>query len=151
MLRGLPCLGSFSAVQLIRHMEQPPTWGPTLHQALKGAPWMGSYSVVQRLRHLVGQPLYCSAADVACGEREAIVMSPHPTVTQQYHLACTAACLSSTGIFYHHLVPHIPSIRLSAVNSSPRPGIAPHSLNSSSQPLPLPGNPCSCPAYVWLR
>ena len=55
-LRGLPCLGSFSAVQLIRHMEQPPTWGPTLHQALKGAPWVGSYSADRRIRHLKGHP-----------------------------------------------------------------------------------------------
>ena len=48
-LRGLPCLGSFSAVQGIRHKEGPP--------------WLGSYSVVQCLKHLMGQPLYCSAAD----------------------------------------------------------------------------------------
>ena len=41
-LTGLPCLGSFSVVQLARHME-------------------GSYSVVQCVRHLMGQALYCSA------------------------------------------------------------------------------------------
>ena len=33
-------------------------------QALKGARWVGSYSVVQCIRHLMGQPLYCSAANV---------------------------------------------------------------------------------------
>ena len=33
----------------------------------------------------------------------------------------------------------------------PRPGIAPQSLNSSSQPLHLPGDQRSCPGYVWLR
>ena len=48
-----------------------------------------------------------------------------------------------------------PSIRLSAVNSSPRPGIAPQSLNSSSQPLSLLGDLHSCPGYgvartVWI-
>ena len=37
---------------------------------------------------------------------------------------------------------HIPSVHLSAVNSSPCPGIAPQSLNSSSQPLCHLG-------YVW--
>ena len=29
-LRGLPCLGSFSIVRRIRHIEGPPGWGPTL-------------------------------------------------------------------------------------------------------------------------
>ena len=46
---------------------------------------------------------------------------------------------SSTGISHHNLLPHIPSIRLSTVNSSPHPGIAHQPLNSSSQPLHLPG------------
>ena len=59
-------------------------------------------------------------------------------MTQQYRLASMAARLSSTGISHHNLLPHIPSIRLSTVNSSPHPGIAPKSLNSSSQLLCLP-------------
>ena len=75
----------------------------------------------------------------------------HPLcLTQQYHLASMAAWLSSTSISHHNLLPHIPSIRLSEGNSSPRPGVAPPSLNSSSQPLPLPGDQCSCPECVWL-
>ena len=61
-----------------------------------------------------------------------------------------AAWLSTTGISHHDLLPHIPSIRLSAVNSSSLTGIVPQSLNSSSQLLPLPGDPRSCLAYVWL-
>ena len=47
-----------------------------------------------------------------------------------------AAWLSSTGISHHDLLPHIPSIHLSTVNSSPQTGIAAQSLNSSS---------CLCP------
>ena len=43
-----------------------------------------------------------------------------------------AACLSPTGISHHNLLPHIPSISLSTANSSPQPGTAPQSLNSSS-------------------
>ena len=43
-----------------------------------------------------------------------------------------AAQLSSTGIFHHSLLPHIPLICLSAVHSSSRPGTAPYSLNFSS-------------------
>ena len=58
-------------------------------------------------------------------------------MTQQYLLASMAARLSSTGISHHNLLPHIPSIYLSTVNSSPRPGIAPQSLNSGSQLLHL--------------
>ena len=53
----------------------------------------------------------------------------HPLcMTQQYRLASMAAWLSSTGISHHSLLPHIPSIHLSAVNSSPHPRIAPQSL-----------------------
>ena len=42
-----------------------------------------------------------------------------------------ASQLSSTGISHHSLLPHIPASRSSTVNSSPRPGITPHSPNSS--------------------
>ena len=56
-----------------------------------------------------------------------------------------AAWLSSTGILHHSLLPHIPLIRLSAVNSSSCPGIAPQSLNSSFYPLHLPGDLPPCP------
>ena len=51
-----------------------------------------------------------------------------------------AAQLSSTGISHHSLLPHISSICLSVVNSSPHPEIEPQSLNSSSQLLHLPGD-----------
>ena len=64
--------------------------------------------------------------------------------------ASMAAWLSSTGLFHHDLLPHIPSIRLSTVNSSPRSGIAPQSLNSSSQLLRLPGDLQPCLGCVWL-
>ena len=65
-------------------------------------------------------------------------------MTQQYHLTSMAAGISSTGISHHSLLPHIPSIRLSAINRSPHPGFSPQSLNSSSQPLRHLG-------YVWLQ
>ena len=109
-----------------------PGWG-SAHQSLKEAPWVGSYSVVQCVRHLMGQPLYCSADNAGVLARE----------TQQYRLASVAARLSSTGISHHNLLLHIPLIRNSAVNSSPRLGIAPQSLYASSQQLRSLG-------YVWL-
>ena len=62
--RGLPCLGSFSVVWRIRHIEGSPFAGVLLcrseHQSLKGAPWVGSYSEVPWVRHLMGQPLFFS-------------------------------------------------------------------------------------------
>ena len=77
-LRGLPCLGSFSVVPCVRHIEGPYSVdgvGPWIllldgvllcrlvDQALKGVPWVGSYSVVQCIRRLMDQPLYFSAAN----------------------------------------------------------------------------------------
>ena len=53
-------------------------------------------------------------------------------------LASLAAGISSTGIFHDLLAP-IPSMHLSEVSSSPRPGISPQCLDSSSQLLHLPG------------
>ena len=61
-------------------------------------------------------------------------------VTQQYRLASMAAWLSSAGISHHSFLPHILSICLSAVNTSPRLEIAPQSLNSGFQLLHLPGD-----------
>ena len=62
--RGLPCLGSFSVVWRIRHIEGSPFAGVLLcrseHQSLKGAPWVGSYPEVPWVRHLMGQPLFFS-------------------------------------------------------------------------------------------
>ena len=75
----------------------------------------------------------------------------HPLhMTQLHHLASLAVWLSSTGIFHHNLLPHIPWIHLSEVNSSAHPRFSPQSLNSSSQPLCLLGDLRPCQGYVWL-
>jgi len=147
VLRGLSCLGSFSAVWRIRHIEGPAAavlLCRLVHQSLKGAPWAGSYSVVQCVRRLMGQPLHCWAANAGMWGGERLWCWLHPLhVTQQYRLAFMATWLSSTGISHYNLFPHIPMICLSEVSSSPHPGIAPQSLNSSFQPLRPLGN-------VWL-
>ena len=77
-------------------------------------------------------------------------MAPSP-VCDSAVSPCFHGCLT----FLHRRFPpqsppSHPSIRLSTVNSSPCTGIAPQSLNSSSQPLPLPGDLHSCMAYVWI-
>ena len=152
-LRGLPCLGSFSVLD---------------SQAHSGSPWLGSYSVDRHIRHLKGHLrggiLLCSSVpqvidgpvslSVSCWRwhvgRGRLWWWLHPLhVPQQYPLASVAARLSPTGISHHNILLHI-SICLSTVNSSPHPGIVPQSLNSSSQPLHLPGDLCPCPGSVWL-
>ena len=72
---------------------------------------------------------------LVCGEREAMGMAPAPTHDSAVLPCSMAAWLSSTGISHHNLLPHTPSIWLSTLNSSPHPGIAPQSLNLSSQPM----------------
>ena len=62
-------------------------------------------------------------------------------------LASMAVWLSSTSISHPSLLPHVSLVCLSAVNSSPCPGIAPQSLHSSFQLLCLLGDLCPCPGY----
>ena len=120
------------------------------HQSLKGVPWVGSCSVVQcQVFDGPASLLFSCRCWRVGGERLWWWLQPL-RMTQQYHLASMCARLSPTGISHHNLLPHFPWICLSAVNSSPHPGIAPQSLNFSSKPLHLPGDLCLCPSYVWL-
>ena len=81
---------------------------------------------------------------LVCGEREAIVMAP-PPVSDSAVLPYFHGCLTFLHRHFHqNLLPHIPSVHVSTDNSSLRPGIAPQSLNSSTQPLHLPGDLCPC-------
>ena len=126
-LKGLPCL-CCSAHQACR---EAPLAGVLLcssrRQSQKGAPWVGSYAIVQCLRRLMGQALCCSTAHAGLWRERGYGDGSAHCVTQQYRLASMAAWLSSTGISQHDLLPHIPLICLSAVNSSPWLGIAPQS------------------------
>ena len=69
---------------------------------------------------------------LVCGEREVMVMAPPPTPDSAVSSCFQGYPAFSTGISHHSLLPHLPSIHFSAVNSSPRLGIAPHS------PTPAP-------------
>ena len=153
-LTGLPCLGSFSVVHRVRHIEGGPLAGVLLcrlaHGAFKGAPRVGSYSVVQWWVFNGPASLLLSCQCWRVGRERLRWWLHHLRMTQQYCLASMAARLSSTGISHHNLLPHIPSIHLSTVNSSSCPGIAPQSLNSNSQPLHFSGDWHPCPGYVWL-
>ena len=80
-----------------------------------------------------------------------MVMASPSTCDSAVLFASMAVQFSSTNISHHSLLPHIPLMCLSTVNSSPRPGIAPQSLRSSFQPLHLPGDLHPCLGYVWLR
>ena len=117
------------------------------HQALKGGLLLCS-SVCQALDGPASLLFRCQCWHVG---RERLWWWLYPLcVTQQYCLASMAAWLSSTGVSHHNLLPHIPSTSLSTINGSPHPGIAPESLNSSSQLLCLPGDLHPCLGYVWL-
>ena len=61
---------------------------------------------------------------LVCGGREAMVMAP-PLLCDSAASPCFHGCpaLLHTDISHHNLFPPIPSIHLSSVNSSPRPGI----------------------------
>ena len=155
-LRGLPFLGSFSIIQCIRYIESPPLAGDlfcrSLHQSLKVAPWVGVLLYSWVCEAFVGPAFLLFSCQCWHVGKERLWWWPHLLhVTQQYSFASLAAWLSSMSISHHNLLPHIPSICLSAVNSSSHSGIAPQSPNSSSQLLNLPGNVHLCPAYVWLQ
>ena len=121
----------------------------SVHQSLKGASWVGSCCVVQCLRCLMGQPFIVHLPMLPCGEREAMVMAPPPMRDAAVLPCFHAAQLSPTGISHYSLLPHIPLICLSTVNSSPCPGIAPQSLDSSSQLLAHSRVPASL-SGVWM-
>ena len=122
----------------------------SVSRALKEASWLGSCSVIQCIRHLMSQTLLFSCW-CWCVGREAMVTAP-PPMRDSAVSPCFHGCLALLHRHSHHnLLPHILSIHLSTVDRSPHPGIAPKSLNSSSQPLCLPGDLCPCPGYVWLQ
>ena len=139
------------------HIEPPP---PTR---------LGSYSLVRACvsvtqRSTLGGVLVCRSVRqafdgpdsivqlpmLACGVSEAMVMAP-PAMHDSVALPCFHSC---PAFLHRHSPPQsspqIPSIRLSAVNSSTFPGISPQSLNSSFQPLCLSGDLHPCLGYVWL-
>ena len=135
-LRGLPYLGSFSVVPRIRHIGRPP--------------WLGSYSVVLCIRHLMGQPLYCSAAMLACGARQAVVMAPSPTCD-----SAVLPCFHGFPAFLHRYFPpqSPPSHPLDVSFCSQQ---EPSPWDCSTIPkLQLPAaapsrGPASLSGYVWL-
>ena len=146
-------MGSFSVVQCIRHTEGAPLAGVLLcklvHQSLKGAPWVGSYSVVQCIRHLMGQPLCGLAANAGMwGERG-------------YGAGFTPMCDSAVSPCFHgclaflhrHFPPRSPPSH--PINPSLHSQWLPSPWDCSTIPklqsLSLPGDPSSCPAYVWLQ
>ena len=118
-------------------------------QALKGARWVGSYSVVQCIRHLMGQALYCSAAYIGMWGKSGYGDGSTP-LRDSAVLPGFDDCLSG-------FPPQAFPITLSSLTSprsslssqqQPSPGVAPQSLNCSSQPLHLPEDLRPCPGNV---
>ena len=137
----------------------------SVHQISKGPLWVGFYTVVPCVKCLMGQPLYWASVDAGLwGERGssdgptpyclASVLLSYPTtissLTSPRSIFSQSTAALAAQLSHCNLLPHIPSLHLFTVNSSPHPGIALQSLNSSSQLLYLPGEQHSCPRYVGL-
>ena len=103
-----------------------------LHQALTGAPWLGSCSAV--LCQALEEPasLLFSCQCWHCGERETMVMAPSP-MHESAVLPCFHGCPAFLHRhFPHSLLPHIPSVHLATVHSSPALGL----LHNRQAPAP---------------
>ena len=67
------------------------------------------------------------------------------------HDSAVSPCfLGFLAFLLRHFPPQSPPLCFSTVNSSPHPVIAPQSLHSNSQSLPLLGDLLPCPGYIWL-
>ena len=130
-------MGSYSVYRHARHLKGHPGWCPTLKFSVSGV-WWASLSIVQL-------PM------LACEERGAMVIAPPPM-----HDSAVSPCFHGCPASLHrHFPPQSPSSHpfdLSLCSQQqPCPGITPQSLNSSSQPLSLPGDLHPRLEYVWLR
>jgi len=153
-LKGIPCLGSFSVVRHVRHIEGPPPLTEVLlcrsaHQALKGAPWWDptlkfSASGVCWARFSIDQlPM------LACGERDAMVMAP-PSMHDSAVLPCFHGFLAFLNWHFPSWSP--PSHPLhSFLCSQQQPS---HwdcfTIPKLQLPATLPGDLHSSLVYEWL-
>ena len=124
----------------------------SMHQAHNGASQAGS--LLCSSVHLALEWASISTVQLrmlACGEREATVMAP-PSMHDSAASPCLHGCLAF--LYRHFPSGSPPSHTLTpsfSVDSSPCPGIAPQSLNSSSQLLRIWGDQHPCLGYVWLQ
>ena len=97
----------------------------------------------------MGRPLYCSVADAGVWEERGYGDGSTP-VCDSAVLSCFHGCQA----FLHRPFPpqsppsHPRDLSLCS-QQQPSPGVAPQSLNSSSQLLHLLGDLRPCPGYVW--
>ena len=144
-IRRLPCLGSFSFVWCVRHIEGPSLAGALLcrsaRQAFKMSPWAGSYSAGQCVSCLMGQPLYCSAANAGMWGESSMVLDLPPT-----HDSAVLPCFHGCLAFLHR---HFPP------QSPPSHPLDP-SVHSQQQPLPWDFStitklqlPAAAPSRAW--
>ena len=88
-LKGLPCLGSFSVVWCIRHIEGAPGWGPIL--------WVSASRVWWACLSIVQLPM------LVCGKRDPMVMAP--LTLDSAVLPCFHDCPAS---LHRHFPPQSP-------------------------------------------
>ena len=119
------------------------------HQALKGLLWVGSCSIGQCVRHLMGQPLYGPASNAGMWGKRGYGDGSTPTCD-----SAVSPCFHRCPAFLHrHFPPQSPpSYPLSpSLRSQQQPSPWDCSTIPKLQSLSLPGDPSSCPAYVWLQ
>ena len=143
-LRGFPCLGSLCCSTHQAHRGAPLVGVllcRSVHESLKGAPWVGSYSSSVR-QAFDGPASLLFSCQCCCVGREAMVMAPPPTRD-----SCSITLLPWLPSFSPQAFPTRVSSFTSPWSVSPQStaalahsGVAPQSLNSSSQLLHLPGD-----------
>ena len=124
---GLACCDSWGHKELDTTERLNWTELNLAHQVLKGAPWIRFYSIAPHIRCLMGHALYC----FSCWCWRVGRWWLHPLQMTAESPSSMVSWLSFAIISLHSLLPHIPLVHLSTVNSSSHPGIAPQSLSSS--------------------
>ena len=122
-----------------------------VHASVTQRSTLGRVLLCKSVRQAFDGPasLLFSCPLLVCGVSEAMAMAP-PSTCDSAALPCFHGCPAFLHRHFPLQSPQIPSTCLSTVNSSAHPGIAPQSLNSSSQPLCLSEDLHPCLGYVWL-
>ena len=125
VLRGLPCLGSFSVVWCIRHIEGRPGWGPTLHICTSGTEkgTLDGVLLCSSVRQAFDGPahLLFSCRCWPCEQRDAMVMAPPPPCDSAVS-PCFHVCLAFPPWYFPPRTPPSRPLDLS--------------LHSQQEPLP---------------
>ena len=129
-IEGPCCLGSYFVGRPVRHLKEHPGWGPTLFDG-SASESFSCWILAWKERGFGDSPTHYAWLS-------SIALLPWLPGFLPQAFPTTISSLTS------------PRSVSSTVNSSPWPGFAPQTLNSSSQWLYLLGDLLPCLGYVWL-